>query len=282
MVLYIMGAGRSGSTVLGVTLGNCDGLFYAGELDAWLSRSGSPQLEDEPRMRFWRGVREQVPGAGALFGRSAERSLERSLSLFRVNLWGERRRLRAPYRTIAESLYRAVSVAAGAPVIIDSSHYPLRARELQDVVGIDLHLLFLIRDPRSVAASFSNTDVAQYTKSTLTTNVYLWLTHLLAVWVFLRQPRARRMVVRYEDFAADPQRVVGDILRAAHIESAPPDFSSLRTGLAFQGNRLLHSETIALKGPGGSPAGRSALTALLQAPLQALLNRLEPVAAEGP
>ncbi len=48
-----MGAGRSGSTTLGVTLGNCAGVLYAGELDNWLARSGTP-LESPERLRFWR------------------------------------------------------------------------------------------------------------------------------------------------------------------------------------------------------------------------------------
>ena len=56
-VIYVMGAGRSGSTILGVTLGNCERFFFAGELDKWLARSGVPQLEDAERIRFWSAVR---------------------------------------------------------------------------------------------------------------------------------------------------------------------------------------------------------------------------------
>src|SRR5664280_1893857 len=102
-VIYVMGAGRSGSTILGVTLGNCDGAFYAGELDAWLARSGEPQLEDADRLRFWAAVRDQVSGARDLYGRQAQRAIERSLSIFRVQLWPVRRRLGRPYRLVAES-----------------------------------------------------------------------------------------------------------------------------------------------------------------------------------
>ena len=43
-VLYIIGAHRSGSTVLGVTLGNCADMFFAGELHSWLSRGGVPSF----------------------------------------------------------------------------------------------------------------------------------------------------------------------------------------------------------------------------------------------
>ncbi len=65
--------------------------------------------------------------------------------------------------------------------------------------------MFLVRDPQAVAASFNREDVREYTKSTLHTNVYLWVTHLLSLFVFLRQPRDRRMFVRYEDFLRDPK-----------------------------------------------------------------------------
>src|ERR1035438_8430676 len=107
-VIYVMGAGRSGSTILGVTLGNCENVFYAGELDAWLARSGIPQLGGPERERFWGTVRDEVDGAAELFGYEAQRYLERSLALLRLHSWSARRRLRAPYRRIAEDLYLAV------------------------------------------------------------------------------------------------------------------------------------------------------------------------------
>jgi hypothetical protein len=278
-VIYVMGAGRSGSTILGVTLGNYGNVFYAGELDGWLGRSGEPQMDDPRRARFWSSVREQVGGASELFGRTAELSLERSISLLRIHRWRARRRIRGPYRRVAEELYRAVSAVAGTPLIVDTSHYPLRARELQALDGIDLYLIYLMRDPQSVVASFNRKDVAQYTKSTLTTNVYLWLTNLLCVWVFLRSRRERRIVVRHEDFVADPGSVVQDILRCVGVKASPPDFSALDTGVAFQGNRVIRSERAALRSEPDRPQRRSAITTVLQLPWALVLSRLRPVAS---
>ena len=40
---YVMGAGHSGSTILGITLGNCEDFFYAGELEEWLMTSERPR-----------------------------------------------------------------------------------------------------------------------------------------------------------------------------------------------------------------------------------------------
>lgn len=285
-VIYVMGAGRSGSTTLGITLGNCPGLFYAGELDNWLVRSGRPQLEDDERSAFWErvqgGLRDPAT-ARELFGNESQRAIERSLSLFRVHLWRKRRRLRSRYRAVAEDLYRAVISASGAERLIDTSHYPLRARELQAVPGIELFLLYLVRDPQGVTASFNRHDVGEFTKSTLHTNVYLLVTHLLSLLVFLRQPRERRVFVRYERFIADPPGVLREILAAAGSPAEElPDLSSLRVGLPLQGNRVTRSApTMALKARTDPVPRTSLLTAAVQAPVMALLSRLRPVARGG-
>jgi hypothetical protein len=277
-VIYVMGAGRSGSTIFGVTMGNCAGVFYAGELDAWLARSGEPLLGGVERERFWGDVREHVDDAAELYGREAQRSIERSAALFRVHKWRARRRLRAPYRRVAKSLYQSISRATQMALVVDTSHYPLRARELQALEDIDLYLVYLVRDPQSVVASFNRKDVAQYSKSTLTTNVYLWLTNLLSVLVFLRHPPDRRLFVRYEEFIADPDAMVHSVLDHAGASAPSPDFSRLQTGLPFLGNRLIRSEEVALNGESAAAAPRSLITAVLQFPWSVLFARLQPKA----
>ena len=272
-VLYVMGAGRSGSTILGVTLGNCADFFYAGELDKWLPRAGVPQLADVERMRFWDAVRGELPGAAELFGGQV-RCLERSSALFRVRQWPLRRQLRRRYRRVAEDLYRAVARTAGASHIVDTSHYPLRARELQRVEGIDLYLVFLVRDPHSVVASFSRSDVREPTFGTLKTNTYLWLTHVVSLYVFLRHRRDRRLLVRHEDFIADPEGVLRSILDLLASTAALPDFTALKTGLPIQGNRLIASEVVTLESGPASPVRRSRMTTLLQLPWAVTVSRL--------
>jgi hypothetical protein len=279
-VIYVMGAGRSGSTTLGIALGNCADVFYAGELDNWLVRSGVPQVEDSERARFWSGVRDQLEDpvrASELFGNEAQHAIERSLSLFRVRRWPTRYRLRPRYRAVAEDLYRALTRATGVTHIADTSHYPLRAFELQHIRGIDLHLVYLVRDPQGVVASFNRHDVGEYTKSTLHTNVYLWVTHLLSLFVFLRHPRDRRVLVRYEDFVADPGRVVSQILDYSDASDATlPDFAALEIGFPLQGNRVTREQTLSLKRTADSPPRSSLVTLVVQAPLMAMLSRLRP------
>jgi Sulfotransferase family len=281
-VVYVLGAGRSGSTILGVALGNCEGFFFAGELNKWLPRRGAPSLDDAPRVEFWRRVREQLPSdsigpSGARFS-----SLERSSALFHPRAWRVRRTLRQRYRRVAEDLYRAIAKTTGAEHIVDTSHYPLRARELQSLTGIELHIIFLVRDPQSVVASLGREDVVERSFGTLTTNAYLLLTHLLSLWVFLAHPRERRMLVRHEDLRADPERTLREILDHIGSDARTPDIDRLRTGVALHGNRLIRKEVVALERGADERARVSTLTRLLQFPSSVVLSRLRPAVGPPP
>lgn len=281
-VVYVMGSGRSGSTILGVALGNCDGVFYAGELDNWLVRSGTPVLGGLERTRFWSTVRDDVPGGRELFGNRAQRDLERSSAPVRVHRWRARRQLRERYRRVTEDLYRAIARAAGVTHVVDTSHFPLRARELQALSGIDLYLIFLVRDPRSVVDSFNlylnRNDVAERRLRVLGTNANLWLTHLLSVLVFLRQPRERRMLLRHEELLADPEGMLRQILDRVGCAAVLPDLMSLGTGFPLNGNRLLAAEVVSLERQPVAARGGSRVTTLLQLPWTAVFSRLGPVA----
>ncbi len=275
-VLYVLGAGRSGSTILGVALGNCEGVFYAGELDKWLPRDGHSPLAGEQRERFWEEVRGQVDpeGLGGADARSLERSSER---LDPRGLRG-RRALRPRYLDVAGRLFAAVSRTASSERVVDSSHYPMRARELQRLDGIELYLLFLVRDPESVVASLGREDVPERRYGVLAANAYLWLTHLLASWVFLRHPRERRVFVRHEEFLADPAAIVRRILLATGSTAKLRELT-LATGVPFQGNRLIRSSTVTLERTPPPPPPRSLLTRILQLPWRIAFGRLESATA---
>lgn len=281
-MIYVMGGGKSGSTILGVALGNCDGIFFAGELDSWLVNSGSPVLGGSQRTRFWQGVREDVDGGAELFGSEAHRSLERASSLFRIDRWPARRRLRERYRRVTENLYRSIANRAGVTHIVDTSHLPLRARELQSLGGIDLYLVFLVRNAESVVASYGHHvkrhEVAERRLRFLTTNAGLWATYLLSVTVFLRHRQDRRLLVRHEDFVADPEGFLREILDFAGSSAELPDLTTLRTGMPLKGNPLLRSEVVALKAKAAPPHRRSRLMRLAQRPWAVILGRLQPVA----
>ena len=165
--------------------------------------------------------------------------------------------------------------------MIDTSHYPLRARELGALRGIDLYLLFLVRDPQSVVASLNRCDVVERRFDAPTANAYLWLTYLVSLLVFLCHRRDRRLFVRHEDLLADPEAVLRRILTLVGSPAAIPDLAELQTGLAFQGNRLLRSKELALEQRAARSVRSSHLTALLQLPWTVVFSRLRAAAEPG-
>ncbi len=283
-VVYVMGAGHSGSTILGAALGNCGGSFYAGEVEEWLARGGEPGLGGEERTEFWRRVGERVDAQAAaeLFGPAANRLLERSSAILRVDRWPARRRMRRRYRALARELLGAIAAVAGAERVVDSSHFPLRARELDRTDGIELYLVLVVRDPQDVIASnvraISRREVAERRLRILALNASLWLTHLLSVLVFVRHPRERRVFVRHEDFVAEPEAVLAQILDALGLDAEPADLGALHAGLALMGNKLILSETIAVQRSTRRPRRFSTVTALMQAGWPRVFARLQPAA----
>jgi Sulfotransferase family len=283
-VVYVMGAGHSGSTILGLALGNCSDSFYAGELDEWLLVSGKPSLGGAERTKFWDDVREAMRDGGAqeLFGGEVNRLVERSSSLLRFDRWPERRAMLRRYGQVSEELLRAIARTASASYVVDTSHFPLRARELQKLDGVELYLVLLVRDPQDVVASnvreISRHEVAERRIRILTMNANLWLTQLLSLLVFLRQPRERRVFVRHESFIADPEGVLRQVVDSLGTGVALPDLTALRAGVALQGNSLIMSQTIAVKRSTLPTVRWSRSTDLLQSCWRPLLARLRPEA----
>jgi hypothetical protein len=284
-VVYLMGSGHSGSTILGVTLGNCEGYLYAGELDNWLVRKGAPLLGGAERTRFWSEVREAVPGAERAFGGDAHRYLERASAALRAGSGAERRATRERWAPVTEQLYRALAHVSGAQQIVDSSHFPLRARELKRLPGLDVYLIFLVRDPQHVVHSFvrnvNRHALAERRWRTLVTNADMSLTFLLATMVFLGHPRERRALLRHEDFLADPHGVLSEIFELTGAQAPLPDLAALETGFPMQGNRLIKSEMVGFKRGTSKPPPRTRTTSLLQRPWEAVFARLTPRMGPG-
>ncbi len=248
-VIYVMGAGRSGSTILGVTLGSCDGVCYAGELDAWLARSGEPNFKNAERAEFWGRVAQRMGSGEGLFGDSVGRLIERSIAVFPAFNREQLRDLEESYRRVSAALYEAIASESRAEVVVDSSHFPLRARQLQKIQSVDLHLLYLVRRPEGVVAAFRRQGISQPPKGVVAANAYLSLTYLLSILVFMRHPRRSRLLVRYEDFVDDPAAATRQILGMAGLRptAVPSRQATLSTGIAFQGNRLLGRDRVVLQ-----------------------------------
>jgi hypothetical protein len=237
-ILYIAGAGRSGSTLLAMLLGGLPGCTAVGELrHIWergvlanrLCGCGRP-FHDCP---FWSDVgRAAFGGWDAV---DAERQAARLMVVgrqrhFPLVVAGAgsrrfRRELRA-YAGLQARVYRAVAAVTGDAAIIDSSKSPVYALTLR-VAGLDIDVLHLVRDSRAVAYSWTRSRAMEDTASPEYMPTFgpawsslTWISNNLAVDA-VRGRGLRPRVLRYERLVETPARellrgLAGALPVAAH------------------------------------------------------------------
>ena len=240
-VIYIMGAARSGSTIVGIALGNYPKAFYAGELDLFARLAGAPTGDGDGLLEFWAAVNERLRERSAVASPEWHRQLEQPRSF----ISGDFLRSGDDYRAFNAELYRAVAEEANAEVVVDSSHYPLRRWRLGGLRSVRICTVYLVRDPIAVVGSLQ-TD--ERPKTRLAANAYVWVVHALSEVVF-RTIRAEKVRVRYEDFAQHPERELGRIAELSGLETVELDYESLRVGPVFAGNRVIKERVVSLRRP---------------------------------
>ncbi|MEJ7842711.1 MAG: sulfotransferase [Rubrobacter sp.] len=224
-VLYIAGYERSGSTLLHNVLGQLDGFFAAGELAKIWDRSlienrrcgcGAPFKECE----VWReiltngfGGAEWIRAHEMVRARDSVRSRHFPLALLPWNEHLLKSRLGSFPEHLAR-LYRAIQSTTGSRVVIDSSKSPMYAYVLGRVPEVELYVVHLVRDPRSVQYSLLKRKAEEhggYLKHNSVKGSLAWDTLNLVAEGIWRDPR-RYVRLRFEDFVSEPRGVVERIL----------------------------------------------------------------------
>jgi Sulfotransferase family len=230
-VLYVAGFGRSGSTLLGNVLGQVKGFVSVGEIrNIWLHGliqnkicgCGAPFNECE----MWQpALNEAFGGVGGVDPEKMIRLRERWSRTMHIPLMLApptrhliRRRL-AEYLDNLERLYRAVQTTTGSRVIVDTSKFPSYGFTVGMVPTVDLRLVHLVRDPRAVAYSWSrkrlqpDPENPEYMlRHSPVASSSRWMARNLATEAFWRRSKERYLMLRYEDFVAEPQRTIRRVL----------------------------------------------------------------------
>ena len=164
-VLYVMGHGWSGSTILGNLLGELDGFFHAGELRRLWGEAlpanapcgcGQPVRECPVWSEVLRHplVAELDPAEVERWHESAR--VRRTLHLLRLKRGPTGR---GPdldrYLSASANLYRAIAEVTRARMVVDTSKRSGDAAALSLTPGIDAFFVHLVRDPRAVAHSWA-------------------------------------------------------------------------------------------------------------------------------
>ena len=247
-VVYIMGSGRSGTTLLGSILDEHAGVLNAGEVSYLWERGileprgcgcGRVPLE----CPIWGPVIEQVA-----HDRDPRALATRMLALRQsVRLRHTRGILRGPplqradlsatlgnpspvmeYGAVLQAVYQALATTSGAKTLVDTSKHPADAALVGRLAGIRPVFVHLVRDPRAVAHSWRRRKEG-IARRKVPLAAFDWLvTNGAADLVRRRHPDAS-IFVRYEDLMANPGELTNRITALSRIPSEPTPFIDERT-----------------------------------------------------
>jgi hypothetical protein len=227
-VLYITGMGRSGSTILGNTLGQIEGFCHVGELRHFWGSGllgggfcGCGLLVTE--CAFWSSVTE-LAVAGDRYKHAARMvELQRTTVRARrsahaaVHLLGARSADYDEYASTLGAYYGAIAATAGAKVVVDGSKHPNDLLLISRIPGVELYVLHLVRDPRAVAFSWGTMKEKPGGGSMRRSPPFKvsirWSIRSLLDGAHRFRGRGNYLPVRYEDFAGAPVETLEKITR---------------------------------------------------------------------
>ena len=214
-VIYIAGAGRSGSTLLEllllqeipntVTVGELRQIWGAGLMLNRLCDCGK-QFSD---CEFWRTVVDRFLGDVDDSGRAGLVAMSRSQIKNRNiprDLFGFDTIKNTEFTYALERLYLAIRSETNADWIIDSSKLPAYALRLSSSPNLRIHLIHVVRDSRATAFSWARNKPSSRRKlknRAPSQAARLWVTHNLLTLV-VRRKSSSYMRLRYEDLASEP------------------------------------------------------------------------------
>lgn len=255
-VVYIVGSGRSGSTLLERLLGAVPGYVNVGELlDVFRRVVAGDELcgckATFSQCPFWTGVGRRAFGGWTteLVDETArlQQSVARQRHLPRLVVQAVAddsfRAALKRYGQIYARIYAAVLAESGAEVVVDASKGPAQAVAVSRNPDVDLQLVHLVRDVRGVAFSWSKAGVARPQGGVPGATMARHPPQLTAArWSGLqteieiaRRSVSGSVVLRYEDLVTAPKRQLARVLTELGLPG-------VQGGLSHVAGRTIHFE----------------------------------------
>jgi hypothetical protein len=248
-ILYVLGRGRSGSTIFANALGELDGFFSAGEVrdlfDPVLRRPDSMCACGEPvrDCPVWAKVLARLPEVDIDEVARWQHDVVRERRVYRLlrRRPGEGRHggqdwaALTAYARLMSQVYEALADVTGARVIVDASKRPSYGLFLQHVAGCEPYYVHIVRDPRASAYSWKSRRYVGSAGDTVAQRgavdaTLRWDVLNLGAEATLRSvPSERRIQIRYEDFAAEPRETVERIATFVGEGGGTTPFAGERT-----------------------------------------------------
>lgn len=234
-LIYIVGGGHSGSTLLDLLIGSSDEATSLGEFSfysIYRDRIPHPKINsvtgyqcacgaELPACPFWTAVDALIPEKAAVHKRY---SIGENLKMVLYAFLPGARKMPSWFSCNDDKLFRAIRTIAGTKYLVDSSKDPRRLVELFHNGKIDLRVLYVIRDGRAYGSSYSHDRRIRHglKKRSYLVSVLEWVGLNLFIRRFLRKSRIPHIQIAYDVFCQSPEQHIQQI-NAALGTSISPD-----------------------------------------------------------
>lgn len=258
-IIYIIGAGRSGTTLLDIILGNNPHVFSAGELNRFPIRKGVPPLLEKgnPKFIFWDKFKTKLMNSYKKYDLEQLNYLinkfEYHLGVLRIVFGSDGNYSMQDYHDYLQTFFETLSEQVEQDYIVDSSKYPCRGYHLSKIYKENISFVYIKRNPVDVVESFAKQDIEQPPKSWLMANIYLCSVNLLCIFILKRiKKRSKVATITLEELTNHPAETLTYISTTLNIDLSNAINSTqnnlpLQTGCLFDGNRLRLKKEIVME-----------------------------------
>jgi hypothetical protein len=260
-IIYIAGSGRSGSTILDVTLNQHSQIVGLGEVNRLSSdpssrKCGCGQVINE--CEFWRPVIEKMCQDRNVAVNSWETAIPINVNkkknpnrklpdineiVFPLNfsLLKPIVMMSKKYRTYLKAienslyLYDVIVSTEGKKTVVDSTKNPLRLAALHSLRPKNIFVIHLVRDGRAIIASAKRRGELDAIK-----NTKIWKADNTKMSIVLsRIPNERILLIKYEEFCDHPVRVLKKICQFVNLSYNDNLSNLIKPSHAIPGNPWL-------------------------------------------
>jgi len=225
-IIYIIGAGRSGSTLLDLIMGSHSQITGVGELSNWFFRK-----KEQSRMTctcgknilncdFWQKVFKNIPQDLKILDSKLKINQDKINFLFnrKKYFFAGNREIKFDLKKYLElnyQIYRNILDFSGKKFVLDSSKEMDRAEVLVLDNRFEMVFVHLVRDGRGTTYSYKRKHGG------IISPMMLWVQNNLKAEIFKRRYPGKTIFLSYEDFCKNPREAIEKILKKVNLSFEP-------------------------------------------------------------